>query len=246
MRRAPAARCHSRERTADCAGAVWQGLCVLLALVLLNGSVTFHNIWPTLGVHWPGELSVEFGVLLLALALSNAWLGPTRRRACSRCCRPLVVLFALGRYAYVTVQALYGRDINLYWDGPQFAAVTGMFVRVASPWVVTAFVCGRASLVLAALYLIARWSLGQIDPALCTLSPGARGRSARWRCCYAAAFFVQQSQRCRAAAAALLDSCEPDFCRAGRPGLGCARGQPNRACAAVAAAAFEPRRAAGQ
>ncbi len=143
---------------------ILRGIGLCLAVVLLNASVTFHNIWPTLGVHWPGELSVEFGVLLLALSLSNAWLGPTRRGVLVLL-SALIVLFALGRYAYVTVQALYGRDINLYWDAPQFAAVTGMFVRVASPWVVAA-VCVGTVLVLALLYLIARWSMGQIDAAM--------------------------------------------------------------------------------
>ena len=143
---------------------VLQGIGLCLAVLLLNASVTFHNVWPTLGVHWPGELSVEFGVLLLALSLSNAWLGPTRRGVLVLL-SVVIVLFGLGRYAYVTVQALYGRDINLYWDGPQFAAVTGMFVRVASPWVVAA-VCLGAGLVLGLLYFIARWSLGQIDAAL--------------------------------------------------------------------------------
>jgi hypothetical protein len=91
-------------------------LSVLLALVLLNGSVTFHNVWPTLAVHWPGELSVEFGVLLLTLAAMNAWRGRTPSRVLALL-SVLVVLFVVGRYAYVTVQALYGRDINLYWDG---------------------------------------------------------------------------------------------------------------------------------
>ncbi|MEJ0008238.1 MAG: sulfatase-like hydrolase/transferase [Steroidobacteraceae bacterium] len=149
-----------------------QGIRVAFAFLLLNGSVTFHNVWPTLGVHWPGELSVEFGVLLLVLALSNAWLGPTRRGVLSSVAG-LIVLFALGRYAYVTVQALYGRDINLYWDGPQFAAVTGMFVRVASLWVV-ATVCIGSVLILGGLYFVARWSVEQIDTALRMYRP------ARW------------------------------------------------------------------
>ena len=141
-----------------------QGICLILAVLLLNASVTFHNIWPTLGVHWPGELSVEFGVLLLGLSASNAWLGPTRRGVLVFL-SALIVLFVLGRYAYVTVQALYGRDINLYWDGPQLASVTGMFVRVASVWVVAA-VSGGSALMLGLLYLVARWSLGQIDGTL--------------------------------------------------------------------------------
>ena len=42
-----------------------QGLVVLVAVMLLNASVTFHNVWPTLGVHWPGELSVELAAMLV-------------------------------------------------------------------------------------------------------------------------------------------------------------------------------------
>lgn len=155
---------------------VLQGIGLCIAVLLLNASVTFHNVWPTLGVHWPGELSVEFGVLLLALCLSNAWVGPTRRGVLVFL-SAVIVLFALGRYAYVTVQALYGRDINLYWDAPQFAAVTGMFVRVASPWVVAA-VCLGIALVLGLLYLIARWSLGQLDAVLQRRRPARLGLGA--------------------------------------------------------------------
>ncbi|HEV2701999.1 MAG TPA: CDP-alcohol phosphatidyltransferase family protein [Steroidobacteraceae bacterium] len=167
-----------------------QALGVLLALVVLNASVTFHNVWPTLGVHWPGELSVEFSVLLLGLALSNAWLGRTRPGVLALL-SALIVVFALGRYAYVTVQALYGRDINLYWDGPQLGAVIGMFVRVASPWAVAAVCLGTIG-VLAVLYVAARWSLGQIDRALREYG------AARWSCGAAALllvayFFAQQN-----------------------------------------------------
>ena len=147
--------------------------CVVLAVVLLNASVTFHNVWPTLGVHWPGELSVELALLLLVLSVSNAWLGPTRAGVLTAL-SVLIVLFGLGRYADVTVSALYGRDINLYWDGPQFAAVTGMLARVASPWAVAGVFVG-AGVVLAMLYLIARWSLGQIDAVLRRYRPARLG-----------------------------------------------------------------------
>jgi phosphatidylglycerophosphate synthase len=159
-----------------------QALLLLLGIVVLNGSVTFHNIWPTLGVHWPGELSVEFSVLLLALSLSNAWLGRTRPGVLA-VLSALIVVFALGRYAYVTVQALYGRDINLYWDGPQLGSVIGMFVRVAAPWVVAAVALGTL-IILAVIYLIARWSLGQVDRGLCLFGP------ARWICGVAAALLI--------------------------------------------------------
>ncbi len=148
---------------------LWQAVRVLLALLLLNAAVTFHNVWPTLGVHWPGELSVEVAALLLVLALSNAWAGPTPRIMLA-VLAAVIVLFALGRYADVTVSALYGRDINLYWDAPQFAAVTGMLARVASAWTIAA-VCAGVAAALGVLYLIARWSLLQVDDALRMYAP---------------------------------------------------------------------------
>ncbi len=150
-------------RRISLAGAAY-AMRVLLACVLLNAAVTFHNVWPTLGVHWPGELSVEIAVLLLGLAVSNARRGRTPRPVLVLL-STLVVLLALGRYADVTVSALYGRDINLYWDAPQFASVAGMLMRVASPWAVAGIAAG-AVLALGLLYAAARWSLGQVDEAL--------------------------------------------------------------------------------
>ena len=141
-----------------------QFVSAVLALVVLNAAVTFHNVWPTLGVHWPGEISVELAVLVLCLALTNAWAGATPA-ALLVLLAAITVLFALGRYADVTVPALYGREINLYWDAPQFAAVIAMLVRVASPWVVAALLAGSL-LALVLLYLVARWSLTQIDDVL--------------------------------------------------------------------------------
>lgn len=65
----------------------------------------------------------------------------------------------------MTAPALYGREVNLYWDVPQLASVTGMLVRVASAWSVAA-ICVGALVVLAVLYVAFRWSLGQIDVTL--------------------------------------------------------------------------------
>jgi hypothetical protein len=143
----------------------WSWVSACIALVLLNGSVTFHNVWPTLGVHWPGELSVELAALLLALVLSNASLGPTSPRVIALL-SAVVVLFALGRYGEVTAPALYGRDINLYWDAPRLVSVAEMLARAASTWEVVVL-SGGALLVLALLYLLARWSLRRIDAVLC-------------------------------------------------------------------------------
>jgi len=149
----------------------WKWASVLVALALLNGAVTFHNVWPTLGVHWPGELSVEVAALLLLLALSNAWLGPTSPRVLALLAA-LTVLFALARYGEVTAPALYGREVNLYWDAPRLVSVAQMLARAASFWQVFAL-CGAALLALALLYLLASWSLRRIDGVLRD-SPAAR------------------------------------------------------------------------
>ncbi len=145
-------------------GRAWRWAGALVALVLLNATVTFHHVWPTLGVHWPGELSIEVAAIVLALAVSNAWLGPTAPRVIALL-SALVVLFTLGRYAEVTAPALYGREVNLYWDAPRLVSVVQMLARVASPWQLVA-ASGGTLIVLGLLYLLARWSLERLDAVL--------------------------------------------------------------------------------
>ncbi len=142
----------------------WRVARAVLALILLNGAVTFANVWPTLGVHWRGELSVELAALLALMAAAHTWRGPTTRRGLMLL-SIVVVIFALGRYADVTSPALYGRPVNLYWDLPHVAEVVGMLARVAAVWMLVAVSLGALA-VLGLLYLIARWSLGQVDEVL--------------------------------------------------------------------------------
>lgn len=142
----------------------WRVGRVVLALILLNGAVTFANVWPTLGVHWPGELSVELAALLAILAAAHAWRGSANRSNLVLL-SILVVIFALGRYGDVTSPALYGRPVNLYWDLPHVTEVAGMLARVASVWMILAVALGALA-ALTVMYLIARWSLGQVDEAL--------------------------------------------------------------------------------
>jgi hypothetical protein len=137
---------------------------VAVAALLLNASLTFYNVWPTLGIRWQGEFSLELALLLLVLSIANAWRGATSRRLLAAV-STLLVVFVLGRYGEVTAPALYGREVNLYWDVPQLVSVTGMLVRVASAWQVVAMGAGVAA-VLVVLYVLSRWSLGTIDAAL--------------------------------------------------------------------------------
>ncbi len=137
---------------------------VIVALLLVNGALTFHNVWPTLGIRWPGELSIEVAVLLLALAISNAVLGRTSPKVLAFLA-VILVLFAIGRYGEVTAPALYGREINLYWDAQHVGALAGMLTAVAPTWLI---IVGAIALLVALtlLYLGAHWSLGTLDEAL--------------------------------------------------------------------------------
>jgi hypothetical protein len=116
-------------------------IALILALLLLNASLTFANVWPTLGV-WPGrDLSIELAVLVLALTLGWRWPG-VRSRTTRICLAVLWVALIVGRYVDVTVRSLYGRGINLYWD-LQFAPdVSAMFAFVANPWLAAAVLLG--------------------------------------------------------------------------------------------------------
>jgi hypothetical protein len=133
-------------------------------LVVLDASLSFASLWPTPWIRWTGQVSVECAVMLLGLALS--W--HLRGRPPAWALRTLAIfwtLLTLGRYAAVTSTALFGRDINLYWDSRHFSAVGAMLARVASPLELV----GVALLVVAipsAVYALLRWALGRVSARL--------------------------------------------------------------------------------
>ncbi len=51
----------------------------MCALALLNASLTFRNVWPTPGVEWSGDLSIELAVFVLGLALASRRFGAPPR-----------------------------------------------------------------------------------------------------------------------------------------------------------------------
>jgi hypothetical protein len=90
----------------------------MLALLFLNSMLSFSTWWPTPGIVPEARLAPEFVWLWLALLAVVAW--------AKRLSRLLLALFTvaylllvLGRYLDVTVPSLFGREINLYWDGAQ-------------------------------------------------------------------------------------------------------------------------------
>ena len=135
--------------------------CLLpVALVLLNLSVTFRNVWPTPAIRPTADLSAELAFAALAVVALQRWRGRVPAVAL-RAGAVAWVLLVAGRYVDVTTRSLYGRDVNLYWDFRHVPSVGAMFATVADPWQVA----GAAAAALAVpvvLYAGARWALGCI------------------------------------------------------------------------------------
>lgn len=134
------------------------------ALVFLDASLTFSNVWPTPAIHWRGELSVELAAFVLALACAHRWFRPVSRATLgwlSACW----ILLVIGRYAEVTAPALYGRDVNLYWDLRLIPDVIAMVTKVAPLWLVLVCVTA-AALAIALMFRALRWALHRVGDAM--------------------------------------------------------------------------------
>jgi hypothetical protein len=110
-----------------------KGLKVALALLFLNAALSFNNLWPTPAVVPDARLAPEF-VALWVILLLVAWRtgAPSRRLVGGLSLGYL--LLVLGRYLDVTAPALFGRPINLYWDGPQVPRFLAVAARDLGLW----------------------------------------------------------------------------------------------------------------
>ena len=135
---------------------------LIAAVTLLNMSLTFVNIWPTLGIRATDQVSLEAAICALGLVLSRRWIGAASQ-AGLRALGALWVVLIVGRYIDVTAQSLYGRDINLYWDVRRMPDVVAMFASVA-PWRAAAVLIGLVLFPLV-LYASVRWALGRASAA---------------------------------------------------------------------------------
>ena len=140
----------------------WAGGAV--ALLFLNLSLTFRNVWPTLAIRPTAELSPDLALGLLALLLVRRWTGNVSTRLLRGAAVVWVLLMA-GRYVDVTTRALYGRDVNPYWDLRHVPSVGAMFATVAEPWQMVLFVGGAITAPLA-VYAGARWCIGRVARAV--------------------------------------------------------------------------------
>ena len=134
------------------------------ALLLLNASLSFENFWPTPAILWQGELSVELAAALIALAVTSHWFGPPSR-ATLRWLGVVWLALVIGRYADVTAPALYGRDINLYWDLRFIPDVAAMVARVAPSWLILVSVAAAVAVIIV-LYTLLRWAIGRVGDAM--------------------------------------------------------------------------------
>lgn len=136
----------------------------MAALVVLDVAVSFASRWPTPGIRWSGQISVEWAVLVAGLALMWQLRGAPPQWLL----RTLAVLWtvlAIGRYAAVTSSALFGRDINLYWDSRHLSAVASMLARVASPLEIAGVVLGTVAIPVSIYYLM-RWAMYRASGAM--------------------------------------------------------------------------------
>ncbi|HEU4692432.1 MAG TPA: sulfatase-like hydrolase/transferase [Vicinamibacterales bacterium] len=132
------------------------------ALALLNASLTFENLWPTLWVRFTAALSIEVALFLLSIVVAVRWFKAPSPVAL-RVLAAIWVVLVIGRYEDVTARSLYGRDINLYWDLRNLPSVGGMLSSVAKPWLMAATISGIALVPL--IYLPLRWALGCVANA---------------------------------------------------------------------------------
>jgi len=134
------------------------------AVFFLDVSLTFTNVWPTPAISWHGALSIELAVCLIVLAAATRRFGPLSRTMLG-VLSIVWILLVVGRYAEVTAPALYGREVNLYWDLRLMPDVAAMVTRVASWWlIVLAFAVIAAFLWL--LYRGTRWAVSRISHGL--------------------------------------------------------------------------------
>jgi len=140
-------------------GPVW--LLAGAALILLNASLTFANVWPTPKIRWANAVSIELAACVLVLAVAHRWAKGLARRVL-----PFVwVVLVAGHYLDVTAPGLYGREVNLYWDSQHLGNVTAMLARAAPTWLILAAL-SVLLVVVWALFVLSRIALGQLAAAM--------------------------------------------------------------------------------
>ncbi len=134
----------------------------LLALFTLNSLLAMTNWWPTPYVKLDGRISPEFIYAWCGILL---WVFLVERRvlpAVSGVAITLLSLFyfalTLGRYIDTTAPALFGRAVNLYWDGWQVPRLLWVMAKNQPLWVTLAVATALVALI-AVVFSAIRWAL---------------------------------------------------------------------------------------
>jgi hypothetical protein len=104
------------------------------ALFVLNAFLSMTNWWPTPFVQLDKRLAPEF-VLLWVIILLVVWLRGQLARRAAVVLTLGYMLLVTGRYFDTTAPALFGRDINLYWDALQIPRVLWVTLKSYPAWV---------------------------------------------------------------------------------------------------------------
>lgn len=149
----------------------WRIASLVLAAGLIVWLTGFGNAWPTLWIEAKARVSLEALALVAIAVWSHARL--LRRRSLLRpVLASAMLLLVVMHYVNVTVPALFGRELNLYWDGRHLPGVAALVLRDTAAWQLATGLL-LALIGLACLYLSLRWAL--------TLIAQTAGRSVRPR-----------------------------------------------------------------
>jgi hypothetical protein len=139
------------------------------AFWLLNLLLSFENRWPGLGVLYMPRLSFELCLAVLALMGWVAWRGGVSARAASVLAVGALLCGAL-RYIDVTAPAVFGRPLNLYWDGRHATEALALALQSVPGWQIAATL-GLALLGLYAAYRLARWAIATLAECMAWRAP---------------------------------------------------------------------------
>ena len=143
----------------------------LLALFVLNAFLSMTNWWPTPFVQLDKRLAPEFVLLWVVMLGLVAWRG-TLSRGLVVALTMGYLLLVFGRYFDTTAPALFGRDINLYWDALQIPRVVWVSLKSYPAWVSVLVVAA----VIALIWIVFTLLRISIKVAACDAAPYALRR----------------------------------------------------------------------
>lgn len=155
----------------------------VLALLVLNAFLSMTNWWPTPFVELDKRIAPEFVLLWIAILLL-VWRLHTLPPRLIAVLAGVYLLLVLGRYFDTTAPALFGRNINLYWDALQIPRVLWVTLKSYPLWI--ALLVPAALLLL--LWLVYQALRVSIIVAARDAAPYALRR--RWTLAVTAAAFV--------------------------------------------------------